>query len=110
MIMVTLQLNVAPQTRLDVLSIIHSMIGPTSVKTGCLFCGLFSSSQNDDELILLERWESKEHLERHMRSDDFQKVIAAIDMAIMTPEIYFHKVKSTEGMELVEKLLAKNET
>jgi quinol monooxygenase YgiN len=85
----------------------HSMIGPTSVKAGCIFCGLSSSTQNDDELILQEKWESKKHLERHIRSDDFQKVIAAIDMAKLTPEICFNKVTSTEGMGLVEKILKK---
>ncbi|MBW1749091.1 MAG: antibiotic biosynthesis monooxygenase [Deltaproteobacteria bacterium] len=104
MIIVEMHLNVTPQERMNVLSLIHSMVGPTSVKTGCLFCGFFSSTQNDDELILLEKWESEAELERHIRSDDFQKVLAAVDIAKMLPEISFNKVSSTEGMDFVEKI------
>ena len=106
MIIVTLHLNVAPEERLNVLNILHSMTGPTNVKTGCLFCGLLSSTQNDDELILLEKWESEEELERHIRSEDFQKVLAAMDKADISPEIYFNTIANIQGIELIEKVLS----
>ena len=105
MIIVTLQLKVTPEKRWDVLKTIRSIIGPTTVRSGCLHCGLYTNTTNDDELILLEKWESKEALERHIRSDEFRKVIAAIETASEPPDINFNTITSIEGMELVEKIL-----
>ena len=105
MIIVTLHLKVAPAKRLNVLKTIHSMIGPTSVQSGCLGCNFYSSTQNDDELILIQKWESREKLERHIRSDEFRKILAAMEAVIEPPEITFLTVASTEGMELVERIL-----
>lgn len=105
MVIVTLHLKVAPEKRLNTLKTIHAMIGPTSVEPGCLHCGFYSSTQNDDELMLLEKWESQAHLERHLRSDDFRKLLAAMETANEPPEISFNKVGSIEGMEMVEALI-----
>ena len=105
MIIVTLHLKVAPEKRLNALRIIHSMIGPTSVQSGCLFCNFYSSTQNDDELILMQKWKSQEKLDRYIRSDEFRKVLAAMETAKEPPELCFSEVVSTEGIELVEKLL-----
>ena len=105
MIIVTLQLKVTPEKRWDVLKTIRSIIGPTTVRSGCLHCGLYTNTTNDDDLILLEKWESKGALERHIRSDEFRKVIAAIETASEPPDINFNTITSIEGMELVEKIL-----
>ncbi len=105
MIIVTLKLKVVPQKRWDVLKTIHTIIGPTRVQSGCLHCGFYSNTQNDDELILLEKWESEEAMEKHIRSNDFRKIIAAMETVIEPPEITFLTVASTEGMELVERIL-----
>jgi len=105
MIIVSLQLKVVPEKRWDVLKTIHTIIGPTTVLPGCLHCSLYSSTTNDDELILLEKWETKEALERHIRSDEFRKIIAAIETAREPPEIDFYSIASIEGMGFVEKIL-----
>ena len=105
MIIVTLQLKVVPEKRWDVLKTIHTIIGPTTVRPGCLHCSLYSNTSNDDELILLEKWDSQEALDRHIRSDEFRKIIAAIETAKEPPEISFNTVSSIEQMDLVEKIL-----
>jgi quinol monooxygenase YgiN len=98
-------MKVVPEKRWDVLKTIHTIIGPTTVRPGCLHCSLYSNTSNDDELILLEKWESKDALEKHLRSDEFRKVIAAMETAREPPEISFNTVASTEGIEFVEKIL-----
>ena len=105
MIIVTLQLKVAPEKRMQILKTIHSMIGPTSAQPGCLHCDFFGSTQNDDILILLEKWETQETLNQHIKSDEFLKVLAAMDTACEPPEISFYGIDSCAGMELVEKVL-----
>ena len=104
MVIFTLYLEVAPSERLSVLETIHTIIGPTAVQKGCLSCRLYSNSQNDDELILLEKWKSQQDLERHIRSDDFRKILTVMETAKRKPEINFITVGSKAGLELVEKI------
>ena len=104
MVIFTLYLEVAPSDRLSVLKTIHAIIGPTAVQKGCLHCGLYSNSQNDDELILLEKWKSQQELEKHVRSDDFRKILTVMETAKRKPEINFITVGSRAGLELVEKI------
>ncbi len=104
MVIFTLYLEVAPSERLSVLETIHSIIGPTAVQKGCLSCGLYSNSQNDDELILLQKWKSQQDLEKHVRSDDFRKILTVMETAKRKPEINFITVGSKAGLELVEKI------
>jgi quinol monooxygenase YgiN len=105
MIIATLRLKFVPEKRWDAVKTIHTIIGPTSVQRGCIECGLYSSTSDDDELILLEKWESREALEKHIRSDDFKKVLAVMDVARETPDISFHNASSTEKFELIEELV-----
>ncbi|MBW1848535.1 MAG: antibiotic biosynthesis monooxygenase [Deltaproteobacteria bacterium] len=104
MVIFTLRLEVAPNDRLNILKAIHAIIGPTAVLKGCLHCGLYSNSQNDDELILLEKWKSQQDLERHIRSDDFHKILTVMEAAKKKPEISFYSVASKAGLELVKKI------
>jgi quinol monooxygenase YgiN len=105
-----LRVDVPPQKRTDAIKTIKAMIGPTEVKPGCQCCRLCSNVDNDDELILLEKWHSQESMEDHIRSDEFRKVLAVMDLATRQPEFAFITVSSTAGMELVERLRCKPET
>ena len=105
MIIVTLQLKVAPEKRLNILKTIHTMIGPTQAQPECICCELFGSTQDDDTLLLMEKWESQASMEHHIQSDDFRKVMAAMDAACQPPEISFYETDSPQGMELIEKIL-----
>ena len=103
MIIVTLPLKVTSKKRAGVISLFESFIGPVSVQPGCLSIDLYINSK-DDKLLLIEEWDSHANLERHIRSDNFRKILALIDMADERPEISFRTVSSIEGFELVEKL------
>jgi len=105
MIIVTLRLKVVPEKRWAVIKTVHTIIGPTTVQPGCSHCSLYSNTSNDDELILLEKWESKEALEIHLRSDEFRKIISVMETASEPPEIHFNTVASVEGIELLAKIL-----
>ena len=104
MILLTLILSVSPTDRKNAVSIFETMAGSTSVKPGCKRVMLCSDVNNYDDLILIEEWDSMEEAERHIRSDEFRKVMAITDMAVEPPEISFHTISSTTGFEFVEKI------
>jgi quinol monooxygenase YgiN len=103
MVITTMHLNAAPEKRMDIMKTFHAMIGPTNAQPGCLHCELFCSTQNDDQLFLLEKWDSQKNLEQHIKSDEFRKVMAAMDSACEPPKIRFYETSSLGGMDLLEK-------
>lgn len=54
--------------------------------------------------MLLERWETEEALEEHLRSEAYRRIIGAVELSGAQPEIRFEHVASVEGLELVERL------
>lgn len=107
--MVTLRVKVPSATRVNAIHIFDSLIGPISAKHGCTTVNLYCDINNDDSLIFLEEWNSQSDLWRHIRSDDFLKILAVMDLANEPPEIRFHTVSSSDGFELVEKLREQRE-
>jgi quinol monooxygenase YgiN len=103
MIILVLKLMVSPSDRKDVISIFDTVAGLTSVKPGCKMVKL-ESDIHDDDLILIEEWETMSELEQYIASDEFRKIMAIMDIAVEPPEISFHSVSSTMGFELVEKI------
>jgi quinol monooxygenase YgiN len=107
MITTTLCVEIPAAKRADVIRVFDSLIGPTSVQPGCISVKLYSDVNNDDDLMLIEEWNSQKDLERHIRSDDFRKILAVMDLAAKPPEISFQTISSTAGFDLVEKLMGK---
>ena len=104
MIIVILRLLVPPEKLSDAVQVIHSIIGPTEADPDCMLCRLYSETEDNDSLVLLEEWTSQEGLERHIRSNDFRKVLTMMELARERPEIKFVRVSNTAGMELIEEL------
>ena len=104
MVITIMHLKAAPDKRMNIMKTIHKMIGPTNAQPGCLHCELFGSTQNDDQLLLLEKWDSQESLEQHIKSDEFRNVMAAMDSACEPPKINFYESDSLGGMDLVENI------
>ncbi len=55
-------------------------------------------------LRFVERWRSREEMERHIRSDRYLRILAAMELSSERPEISFHAVSETKGLELIEGL------
>jgi quinol monooxygenase YgiN len=102
--MFILKVRVPPSRKAAALRTLKAVIGPTEVIPSCQSCRLWSGVEDPDELILLEQWSSQEGLEDHIRSDEFLKVLAVMDLASQEPEIAFVEGSSREGMEFVERL------
>jgi quinol monooxygenase YgiN len=104
MIIVTLYVNVTPERRPEIIELFSSYVGPISFQPGCISIQLYSQYISPDDFILIEKWKSQSALQRHIQSDDFQKILGIIDLGNEPPDIQFHSVSSVEGFELVKKL------
>jgi quinol monooxygenase YgiN len=104
MLIVTLRLSVPLPMSSQVVDLFESYRGPVSVRAGCGSVQLYSHFTNRGEFMLIEEWGSPEALHNHIRSEDFRKVLALMDLAVEAPQLRFHRVSSRKGFDLVREL------
>ena len=92
---------VATEKRADVLRTLRSLMGPTQVQRGCISCHLYRDAGNENALTYVEYWNCRDALDRHMRSDQYRKLLAVIDESVEPPEIRFDTVSETEGIAAI---------
>ena len=104
MVIGTLRFLPPPSRRLDVLEILKSIQGPVSSQQGCAACHIYEEQGDDPAIVLVERWESEEALEKHVRSEAYRRILGALELSDSAPEVSFDYVSETEGMGLIERV------
>jgi quinol monooxygenase YgiN len=93
-----------PFKKLDeAVEILSSVTQRTRVESGCVGCNVYRDVDSKNAVMIEEIWKNEKDLERHLRSDDYQKVLLVAEMASAPPEIRFYTVLRTTGVETVEK-------
>ena len=110
MILSFVKINPLPGKEQVVLDILRSVIGPTRLKSGCMDCAVYTDQGEAPTILYLEQWQSRETLDRHIRSELYFRVLSAMELADEAPEIYFHEVSDTRGLEYVESLRTSSPT
>jgi quinol monooxygenase YgiN len=104
MVITLLRVVVPTDKQEAVLEILSSVIDLTWGLPGCTGCVCYEEPKKDGAVLYMEQWESKEDLYRHIQSDLYLRLISVMEMAAEAPEIRFHEVSKTMGMELIETL------
>ena len=104
MIMSILKIEIAPENHPKVLETLRYVNGPIRVKPGFVSCRILKDLENSDSLTIVEEWESREDLERHIRSEDYRATLALMDMSSKPPEIRFHSITPLGDFDLISNL------
>jgi quinol monooxygenase YgiN len=99
MIQASLRIVAPAGKRDEIVRTFRSLLEPTGVKHGCLGCRLYQDVTDDNALTYVEEWETCEDFERHLRSDQYRKHLALIDLSTSPPELRFHTISETSGIE-----------
>ena len=102
MVIHLLRLKVSPRDRSNATRTIQSVIGPTKARQECLGCSLFSHVDNDDELLLVQKWSSEEALDTYISSQTYSLLLEGLELSLEYPEVEIHRVSSSSGIEHVE--------
>lgn len=104
MVITSIRLHPREAHRAEALEILRSIQGPVLVSEGCLNCRVGDEQDEDHAISLSETWEDEHSLHQHLRSDLFNKILCAFDLSSMAPEVHFHNVSETHGLDLIEKI------
>ena len=101
MITSTIRITASEHADGEIVRVLRSLIEPTRVETGCISCGLYKDLHDPTIIIWVEEWNTQDDLERHLRSPQYKKILAAFDMSDSQPDMRFNTVVKTKGMRLV---------
>ena len=104
MVLSTIRIQPSPLQRIRALEILRSVQGPTQACPGCVACRIYAEDDADEAILFCESWETETALEEHVRSDLYRRVLAALELSDRAPEVCFHHVASTQGIELIRHL------
>ena len=104
MIIATLRMSVSSEKRDDVIRTLRLVMGPTLAQRRCISCRLYQDVEDENLLSFVQEWKSREALDEHIRSKDYRKILAVMELASEPPEIKFVESLKTDGMELIEEI------
>ena len=102
MIVCTLRVFLSETDCSEVITSFEPLIEWTRVQAGCRACHLLTDIEDPRALVLWEEWDTQKDLDRHLRSEDYRRVIAAMELSQEAPEIHFYTAASRGGFEVVE--------
>jgi len=92
-------MKVLSEKRMELSQTIASLIGSIRTEKGCLRCTFCQNIENENELYLLEEWDTQENFKDHMKSRRFKVFRGAMNLLREPYEMMFHTVFHPEGME-----------
>jgi quinol monooxygenase YgiN len=99
MILIIIRMKVLSEKRMELSQTIASLIGSIRAEKGCRRCDFFQSMENENELCLLEEWDTQKNLKSYLKSERFKVLRGAMNLLQEPYEMLFHTVLHPTGME-----------
>jgi quinol monooxygenase YgiN len=72
MILVTIRMKVLAEKRKELSQTIALLIGSIKTQKGCRRCEFYQSMESENELCILEEWDTRKNLDSHLNSEHFR--------------------------------------
>lgn len=90
MILMTIRMKVLSEKHKELSQTISSLVGSIRTETGCRRCDFCLNAEDENDLLILEQWDSEEHLQAHMNSDQFRVLRGTANLLQKPYEMKFH--------------------
>jgi quinol monooxygenase YgiN len=101
MIIASIRIDPMADKRQAVIEILISVKSMTLLKPGCISCDIYEE-HCDGHILYTERWQAKEDMHQHIRSNLYLRVLQSMELSSKPPEICFQEGLETMGIELIE--------
>jgi len=103
MIHASVRMKFVPGKFSEARDILLALVEPTQVAPGCLGCGIYKCLRERYVLLFEQWWETQDDLDQYLRSDPYNRVIVAMEMAMEHPLIRFSEISHSAGLETIER-------
>ena len=81
---------------------LRAILEPVRVEPGCLGCHLLRDLEDANVLLLVQEWETRADLTRHLRSERARTLLLILEAAGKPPEISFDTISERDGIEVIQ--------
>ena len=78
MVVVTAKMSFSEGKLKEAESFLKELIEKTNLEDGCIEYKSYLSKNSPDEIVIIEKWESQEHLDAHMKTKHFTELLPKI--------------------------------
>jgi quinol monooxygenase YgiN len=104
MILATLRVNISRDKKDSAMEILKSITGLLHLEPGAVGWRIYGDLDNRQAITLLQEWDSQADLDNYIRSKEYKKILALMDMSNRQPKVHFYDVNRISGLEFVESL------
>ena len=99
MVLIIIRMKVLAEKRKELCQTIVSLIGSLRTEKGCQRCDFCQSMEDENDLCLLEEWDTQKNLMGYLKSGRFRILRGAMNLLKEPYEMMFHTVFHPAGME-----------
>ena len=103
MVRSTIRMLIPLNKQSEALEILERVKVQTQFKPGCISTRLYLGVDEARAIMIEELWTSEEDMSRHLRSEEYRRVLLVVEMAEERPEIRFDTIRHSSGVETIEK-------
>ena len=85
-------------TVIEVLDSIQALIAPNADCLGCVFTAGIGTGKS---ICYMERWRTREALDRHLRSNLYCRVLEAMELSRKPPLVEFYEMRGIGGLDMI---------
>jgi quinol monooxygenase YgiN len=97
MILVIIRMKVLAEKRKELSQTIASLIGSLRTEQGCRRCDFCRGMEDENELRILEEWDTRENLNSHLKSERFRVLRGAMNLLQEPYEMLVHTVAAVKN-------------
>jgi quinol monooxygenase YgiN len=73
-------MKVLSEKRMELSQTVASLVGSIRTEEGCKRCDFYQSKEDENELLLLEEWDTQGNLGNHLKSERFRVLRGALSL------------------------------
>jgi quinol monooxygenase YgiN len=106
----SIDMRFAPKDVDRAVQLLLSVTGHTQAKRGCRACRVGMEAAEKGLVHYREEWDSENAFQRHVQSEEFRRVLVAMDLCCEEPQIVIGNLSGHRGMEYLRQLREKEVT
>ena len=100
----SIEFQFAPAELEPAVQLLLSVVGQTEAKTGCQRCCVGRDAGSEGRVRYDETWSSEAAFHRHVRSEEFGRVLVAMDMCCEEPQVVIGNLSGRTGLDCLREL------
>jgi quinol monooxygenase YgiN len=99
------RLTQGPERHTSLIEALRAATPGAGLEPGCRSSRILLDVDDPGGVVLLEEWDTKAALERHMRTPGFRRLLAVLELSSERPEVTYVEAGRARGLDWIEQVV-----